>query len=204
MTGANSDPARGHRDEGMTLSEVIIGMALATVLTLIMTGAVTHMYRTAKRAESASVSQTQNYLALLRIDRQVRYSYGMSWPASRNGIQYVEFLFSKSGTQSCLQLRVDKKRLQARTWTIGVSGPVDPSKPSQAKDWSTLASGVEPTFTLMNPESESDVHQQLRVVLNVDSNKGSTHTDEAIDITFTALNTNRDSSHAVCLNSDSR
>jgi hypothetical protein len=135
-------------------------------------------------------------LALLRLDKQVRYAAEIGAPRPATGTpQYVEIQLPMTrGVQQCLQLRVYNGLLQQRTWTSGVS-------PVVATGWSVLASGVTSPrpFTLLTPaDTDAIGYQRLRVQLTAASGAGSNRVAKTSDITFTAQNSSRESGTTPC------
>ncbi|AEV84334.1 hypothetical protein ACWT_3311 [Actinoplanes sp. SE50] len=201
-------------DSGTSLIEVMVAMGVMSVVMAIFTGGVIQFYRSADAAEETGITQTQLRLAFQTLDREVRYANGISLPATAaiNGAWYVEFSgIDPAGAQVCRQLRLDAGGvLQELTWTPG-------SPPAAGTRGRTLASGLmspggsvpapfdrqaagstpyasastSATGTAFSPDL-----QRLRVRLT--TRAGST--TSVTDVTFTALNTSRDTADPnICL-----
>jgi Tfp pilus assembly protein PilV len=176
----------------MTLMEILVAMTIMSVVMAAVTTGLVQMFRATTSAESRAIAQSQVSLALLRLDRQIRYASGISVPhLAADGTQLVEYLFVQTGKSTCAQLRVNAQRLQQRTWVSGSFSPTG---------WITLASGLASAAPFSRVDSTDEQgHQRLRIALSVVSGSGGTVTTRHGDVAFTALNTDRDSSAAVCV-----
>ncbi|BCJ46062.1 hypothetical protein GCM10010168_50100 [Actinoplanes ianthinogenes] len=205
---------RVREDSGTSLIEVTVALGVMTVVMAILTGGVIQFYRSANVAEETGITQTQVRLAFQTLDREVRYANGISAPTTSavNGAWYVEFSgVDPAGATVCRQLRLDAGGvLQELTWTPG-------SPPVAGTRGRTLASGlvapggsVPPPFDRQAAGSTpyasasatpagaafSPDFQRLRVRLT--TRAGST--TSVADVTFTALNTSRDTTDpSICL-----
>jgi prepilin-type N-terminal cleavage/methylation domain-containing protein len=177
--------ARGRRDSGITLIEVVVSMTIMSVAMAIFTGGILQMYRVFNRSEATANAQSQINNAFLRLDKEIRYAAGISTPGAVGSDRYVEFLTTYTGTPVCteLRLRVAAKQLQRRTWVQG-SSPLVPSA------WVPLASEVSSTqpFTFTAADATFNF-QRLQLELTATSGSGGTATPKQTDVTFTALNT---------------
>jgi prepilin-type N-terminal cleavage/methylation domain-containing protein len=187
--------ARGRRDSGITLIEVVVSMTIMSVAMAIFTGGILQMYRAFNRSDATANAQSQINNAFLRLDKEIRYAAGISTPGSVGSDPYVEFLTTYTGTPVCteLRLRVAAKQLQRRTWVQG-SSPLVPSA------WVPLASEVSSTqpFTFTAADATFNF-QRLQLKLTATSGSGGTATPKQTDVTFTALNTSLTTSSAtVC------
>ncbi len=177
-------------DRGVTLLEVVVAISLMLVAMSAVTAGVVDMFRTASTTTLASTAQSQVGLAVLRLDRQVRYASGISRPRIVGGVQYVEYKFVEKGRSTCVQLRVIDGKLQQRSWVSGTSPQAD---------WATLASGVVTPAPFTHVAADDQVgHQRLIVGVQATAGAGSTTRSKRSTVTFTALNTTRDSPTEVC------
>lgn len=179
-------------DAGFSLLEVTVGMAILSVVTAIAMTGIVQIFRTTTMTESAMTATANLHTAFTRLDDQLRYASAISAPADLNGVHYVEYATTNTGTAVCTQLRLDTSAgsLQSRTQRDG--------EPVTA--WSTLATGVSApgAFTRDVATTDGLPHQQLTIVLTIrsgDTRKQST-------TTFTALNTSAATADATCTGMD--
>jgi prepilin-type N-terminal cleavage/methylation domain-containing protein len=178
-------------DTGLTLMEVVVAMSIMLVMMAGVTAGLVQIFKLTSVTGTKAVAQSQVRLVLLRLDRQVRYASGISTPhIDASSVQYVEYKFVEKGRSTCVQLRVTGGNLQQRSWTSGTFAPTS---------WATLASGVTSTWPFTRVDATDEVgHQRLKVVLSATAGTGTGTETKAGTVTYTALNTNRDSSADVC------
>lgn len=180
-------------DRGFSLAELLITMAVLSVVMAMFTGGIMQMFNVTDKGESLAVAQAQNTTAFLRLDKQIRYASGVSAPGIAGGEPYVEYLIAGSGTPTCYELRVRNQTLQQRVWPQG--------SPPGSGAWVVLASGVSATtpFTYVPPDAAFNF-QRLQLKLTATSGLGTKLTAASTDVTFTALNTSLGTSSAsVCV-----
>lgn len=188
------------RDAGVSLIEVMMSMALSSIVMAIFTTAVVQVYRSVNVAENTGVSQSQLHVAFESLDREIRYASGITEPNTTavGGAWYVEFLgATPEGAPVCRQLRLDAAGvLQELTWTPG-------SPPAAGTRGRTLASNLAVTapFVRLTPHQQSTatvVSDYQRLRLRLTARSGATVSQS--DVTFTALNTSRDTTDPnVCI-----
>jgi hypothetical protein len=173
----------------------MMSMALSGVVMAVFTTGMIQVYRSVGAAENAGVSQTQVSLAFETVDREIRYASGITEPntAAVGGAWYVEFLgVTPDGGPVCHQLRLDGSGvLQQLTWAPG-------SPPAAGARGRTLASNLVVTapFERLTPDQQPADYQRLRLRLTARSGAATS----ASDVTFTALNTSRDTTDPnVCI-----
>jgi len=201
-------PARSQLDAGYSLIEVMVTLAVMSVVMAIFTAAILQVYRTSAKAESISVAQSQLHRAFQRFDKELRYASWIAEPAQVGTAWYVEF--AGADETQCRQLRFETSPslqrdnesdghgvLQLVSWTQGT--PPQDGAPGQTIASQLLTDGVDPPFERQaagtSPMSGSSVgsnfttdFQRLRIRLT-------TRVGDSIaqvDTTFTALNTSRD------------
>ena len=167
-------------DSGSTLAELLVSMSIMTVVMTIFTAGIVRMYRTANTTEVRAIAQTQLSLALLRLDRQVRYAAGIGLEYSSGADRYVEYLVIGTGGAQCYRLRLSGGRLQQRTW---------PSGSSPTLSWTTQASNLTSTYPFRRIDADDAVGFQR---LEVDLATAGAGSAPATKIRFTALNTSRE------------
>jgi hypothetical protein len=182
-------------DAGITLVDVLVSMTIMTVVTGLFTAGIVQMYRMVNGTDDRSVAQSQVSVALLRLDKDIRYAAGVSQPYTVASNQYVDFLLPKAGSSTCVQLRViaASKLLQRRTWTWKAN-------PLGATPWVTLANNVTSAtpFSYTAPDSEIS-YQRLTVDLRVTTGPTGKTVTKNSKVTYTALNTTTKSVNNDCI-----
>jgi prepilin-type N-terminal cleavage/methylation domain-containing protein len=187
--------AREHEepDAGVTLIEMVVVMAIMSVLMVLFTSAVMTIYRTYNKVDATNQAQEQVNNVFLRLDKEIRYAQAVSAPLTGTTVSAVEYMMSPPPgvtDPTCVQLRLrtDTGQLQQRTWQNGTT---------PTANWATLLSGVglvkdgagtKPAFTLVTPSAEQD-YQRLRLNFTTLGGGAAGSTSRLTDITFTALNT---------------
>jgi type II secretory pathway component PulJ len=170
----------------MTLAELMVAMAVTSVVMLVATAGMVQMYRAGNRTDVLSGEMTQLQTAFQALDRSVRYATAISQPntsPSAGGDWYVEWSSLDGTTTACSQLRLDPSAglLQRRS---------EPAA-GQLGAWATVASflaGTQP-FTLEPASTSGYPHQRLTVDVTVRPATGSSSSARRSIFSFTALNT---------------
>jgi type II secretory pathway pseudopilin PulG len=172
-------------DEGFTMIDVLVSMSVMVVVMAVFTASILSMYRSADAVDAKSVAQSQLGLALQRLDREIRYSEGISEEYKAGNDWYVDFLAVQGTKKQCIQLRVSGGQLAQRTWTWNRSS-LDRSA------WRPLADGITSAqpFDYV-PPSDLIGYQRLTVDLQTG--------EDANTATFTALNSTRTSRNDYCV-----
>lgn len=200
-TDAPATPRRQRRataDTGMTLIELVVAMAVMSIVLTMVTGAIVVMYRSTAKVEGITTTSAQVSIALTKLDSSVRYADDIGDPVTdSSGNWYLIYRTTYDGVSDCTQLRfaVAARQLQNRTWTAGQSAPPG--------HWTPLASqltlsadggGTAPPFIVATSRdanlSDVAVHQQLRLRFSAVTGTGASQTVSATDVTFTAFNAN--------------
>jgi len=194
-------------DEGTTLAELLVTMAVLSVVMIMFTAATMQVYRTVTATESLSDAQNELGRAFQRFDRELRYASGITNPATLGSGTYVEF--AGADPTRCYQLRLvpgpagtdAQGVLQLRTWVKG--SPPGPVTRGQTLASQIVTTGAAPYFErqLYNAKPYASptvtptggpvgtrfqtLFQRLRIRLTTRSGAGTAQ----IDTTFTALNT---------------
>jgi type II secretory pathway pseudopilin PulG len=171
------------RDDGTSLVEMAVAMSLMAMLAAMLTSGMVQLYRATTAAVTRSEAQSQVAVALLRLDRQIRYAMRIHL----NSATSVSYEVPETGTTRCYDMRLFSQKLQQR------------SKPAGGGygSWTTLASGItNGNFSYTAPTDLND-HQRLEVQMTATSSGGSAATKD-FDVTFTALNTTRTSDTTPC------
>ena len=188
-------------EEGMTLTELLVGMAVMVVFLTIFTGAVFSMTTTMNKVEAVTTSSGQTNTAFLKLDKLVRYASAVTTPgtaSSGTGDWYVELSNFDSDTaiETCTQLRVDitSRQLQMRTWTA-----TGATSYSALTSWTPLANSItngsaasgsatQPFTTPAALASASTGFQRLTINLVAAGDGSNAATTTKSTQTFTALN----------------
>lgn len=181
---------RNRRDDrGFTLTELLVSMAILSIVMVVVTGAILQASSTSARVDAAGVSQQQAHQAFDRLDRQVRWAAAFGTQGTVAGNPYVEWLYTASGAPTCNELRIDVagKRLQQRSWKQGDLTTVTP--------WTVVASGITGVAIDANtsgfrvfPSDATFPMARLRIAVTSTAG-GAKATDTAThDVTYTALN----------------
>lgn len=186
-------------DQGTTLMELIVGMAIMSIFMSIFLTAILLMTKTANKVEATSITASQTNQAFLRLDKTVRYASAISTPgvSSTSGDWYAELdspATTVNGNDTCTQLRIDTGRLQQRTWTIangaatGTTAPTWTSIASFLTNGSVAPASADVPFTAPAAStSASTTFQRLQIVLIATSGNSGQATTRS-QMTFTALN----------------
>ncbi len=182
-------------------------MAIMTVVMALFTSGIVQMYRMVNGTDARSVAQTQVSMALLRLDRDLRYASGVSRTGATAGVSSsatVDYLVRETKTVSgavtvvsnCKRVRVLGTRLQQMVWPLSMT---DATRLGTTYRWTTLATGItSPTpFTYWAPTPEVS-YQRLTVTLRATSGTGATAVTKNSTVTYTALNTTTRSSNNDC------
>jgi type II secretory pathway component PulJ len=184
----------------MSLAEVLVAMAVTSVVMALATAGIVGMYQTTNRADVLSSEMTQLQTAFQLLDRSVRYATAISQPnatASSAGDWYVEWSSIAGTATVCSQLRLDVSSGLLQRRSAPSSG--------QPSGWTTVASfliGAQP-FTLQPASTSGYPHQRLTVDVTVRPSAGSTQLARRSVFSFTALNTSLTTlSSGVCTDVD--
>jgi hypothetical protein len=186
-------------DRGMSLADLMVGMALMGIFMTMFTGAVVLMTSSTNKVDASVSAADQMSQSYQHLDKLIRYASAISVPgvATGSGDWYVELSVPETdGKATCYQLRVDTatQQLQQRSWSVPLSGTV-----RSASAWLPLASGVSngaaaagsADAPFVKATTVASVHQQLRVTL-LDQQSRPTDANAALRMTFTAVNSTSD------------
>jgi Tfp pilus assembly protein PilV len=200
MTRATGD-RRNHgadrelADAGVTLVDVMVAMALMSVVLVVVTTGIVDMYRTANHTETAADSQTRIQAAFNRLDRQIRYAERVAVDSSDTTFFLAEFAMKDSANvRQCVQLRLPKAggALTSRQWPAA-SGTTPTGTPTTIAADVTKPAATGPfVLTPAGKAGSSNVgsnFDRLGVKVSVKSGTGSRVQTRDFDLQFTALNT---------------
>ncbi|GII04165.1 PulJ/GspJ family protein [Planobispora takensis] len=215
---------RSSGDAGISLVEVMVTVGIMGVLMAIFTAGILQVYRSVNVTESVAAAQSQLNIMFQRLDKEVRYASWVAEPGLVRNRWYVEYAYmeydktnaqtgAQTGKAQCGQLRLDLGTgvMQRVQWTPG-------SPPAEGRPGQTLASQIvttglgsgtaTPPFELQKAGSfpyggmnSSAVgarfapdFQRLRLHMTTRVSSSPDAAPVETDITFTALNTSRDTS----------
>jgi prepilin-type N-terminal cleavage/methylation domain-containing protein len=128
---------RLHRQEGMTLVELMVASALMSVVMVIFATVLASVQRTVVKVDNLSRANDDARLAVQSIDREVR-SGNVLYEASDGGYAVKAYTQSNQdirGKAVCKEWSVDDDRqLVARTW--------DPGDEPEDSSWQVVATGI--------------------------------------------------------------
>ena len=187
----NGVRAQLRADDGTTLMELVVGMAIMALFMGMFTGAVVMMNSALNKAQAVNSSSTQLNNAFLALDRTVRYAAAISTPGvGPSGDSYVEIRTLASGSEKCTQLQADvaTKQLRRRTWDVPLVGGTPAWVPVASEITNgAVTSGADKPFQLKTAGRNVTL-QQLAVNLVSSSGFGTAQTPSRSSFSFTALN----------------
>lgn len=180
-------------DAGTTVFELILVMAVMSVVMAVFTASVLQVYRTASGTSSRAGVNSQLRTAFQRLDKEIRYASWIATPGKVGTTWYVEFADHAGG---CGQLRLDTTTgvLLLVRWTPGSPPGAGPTGQAVASGL-TVDNAVAPfvgqaagtTVTGAGGVTFTPDYYLLRIRLTASA--GGTVAN--LDDTFTALNTSR-------------
>lgn len=194
-------PARRRTDTGFTLTEVMVSMALMSMVMAIVTGGMITMYRTSDRAEAGARTQAALIASFERLDREVRYAQRVNDAGTTaDGAFAVTYVLPDAdGDRFCVQLSIPTGggALVRRQWPY-LSSTADPAatRAVVATDLVPSTAGQNP-FTRSAPDDTVN-YDRLRITLTSRVGLTGRGADQAYDLHFTALNTVRKTVTLAC------
>jgi type II secretory pathway pseudopilin PulG len=186
------DPAA--RQGGITMVELIIGIAVFLIFLTVMISTVSAMTKAINRADTVALTSSQVLNAFQSLDRGVRYADAISTPGSgTSGNVYVEYhtsaLSSPTSVATCTQWRYSPSTntLSSRHWN-DVATPVY----SGWTIWVTnvVNKGAGYPFVLIPANSIYPTQQQLTFTLSTGTAASDVSTETT---TYTAKNSSNSS-----------
>ncbi|MBG0560391.1 PulJ/GspJ family protein [Actinoplanes aureus] len=117
-------------DRGFSLIELVVTMAIMSMVTLVIVGATIEIYSGTKRIDNTAEARDQLDNSFRRLDRELRYATWVSDPAQASGTWYMDYAIPAG----CRQLKLTDGVLTLRAWaTAATPGPA-----------AAIASGVVP------------------------------------------------------------
>ena len=149
MVGSHSRRGTLSSEAGFTLSELIVAMAIMSIVLLVFTTTFSSIQRAVSEEQVRSVNNDNVRLALENLDRLVRSGNVLTDPAltdtdcksSGSSHQCLLAYTQANGTTAqparCIQWRVQGTNLQTRYWL-----PVPASKAATVTNWRNVADGI--------------------------------------------------------------
>ena len=183
----------GAPDQGFTVIELMIAMAIFSIFIGIVLSAIVSITKASTKVQVTAQSTSTELAVFERLDHQIRYADSIDWPGvgSPSGDMYIEFRTPASSTATgtsplCTQWRYDiaTRSLQSRTWS-DVTGATPPTL------WETYLTnmpndgGSTYPFKLTPAATGSSTMQEL--TLTLDSGNAAVK-GAAVSTTFVARN----------------
>lgn len=128
---------RPARDEGYSLLDVVVTMAILSVVMVITLGAVLQIYAAVNRTEGTSFARDQLAAGFRRLDKELRYATWVAEPGQVGSRWYLEY----ATPAGCRQLVFAGGALTLAGWTL--PGTV-PGPPTTLAGELTVPAGVVP------------------------------------------------------------
>ncbi|GAA4605884.1 hypothetical protein GCM10023107_73790 [Actinoplanes octamycinicus] len=146
--GARHALPRG--DAGVTMIDLLVAMALMSIIGSIVTGGLAQLYRMTDVTDRMDEAQSQASLAYAGLQPEIGVAYDISEPgAGAGGDPSVEYVTQDpSGQRICHQLRLSGGKLKLRQWPASATTAAAVS----AAAWRVLASGLSAPGT---PDTET-------------------------------------------------
>jgi prepilin-type N-terminal cleavage/methylation domain-containing protein len=174
-------------DDGLTLTELVVAMAIFGIVVVISFTAVRGMVSTTVRSTQVADARIEADRLYNRLDKIVPYAAAINTPGQAGGDWWVEMRtdVAAGGQEArCWQVRLDTSaaELRLRHWPPGDAGA--------ASDWVTLVTGASARTGVapfaMRPADDSVDRQRLVVAVDVTRTGAPPY---PVDTTFTARNT---------------
>jgi hypothetical protein len=164
-----------------------------TVVMAITTAGILQVFRAANDTEARSVTQSRIQVAMLRLDKQIRYAKMITTAALIGSVWYVEYLTHEVNpttavsTWTCHALRLRGTDLELLTWNKDLIP--DPSRFAVLIAGVTALDASDGPFPAPNPVTgTANDFQRLRLSLQATAGGAAARTKGSFDLTFTALN----------------
>jgi Na+-transporting methylmalonyl-CoA/oxaloacetate decarboxylase gamma subunit len=184
-----------HAEDGVTLAEMVAGMALMGIFLSLFAGAVALMSQGSSRAATLTETSSQLNNAFIRLDRSIRYAAAISNPtalANAANNYYAEWETTNTGQAVCtqVQLNTGTGALRQRTWVVADDGSI-----GSLTAFNTLATDIHVSSSPFVLAASGPLgYEQLTVTLS--SSIGSSTMVSASSLTFTSVNSKDASARA--------
>lgn len=178
-------------DDGFSLMELMVSMALMSIVTIISASGFVHMFRTSAQTETAARTQTSTLLSFSKLDRDVRYAERINAPYLRtNGDFAVDFVIRNDrGSAQCVRLTLPAAggALTRLQWPQAGT-PAGAIPATVALDMRS-ANGSSTPFTRIPAGTQGSNLDRLRIQLQSTIGVTGAGATRTFDLRFTALNT---------------
>jgi prepilin-type N-terminal cleavage/methylation domain-containing protein len=188
-------------DDGVTLAELMVGMALMAVVGAVSTAGIVQVFRAVGSFQGQTVTGQQLVQIFQRLDREVRYASAISQPATVNGDYYVEYLTTSGSSPTCTELRLSTSlgQLQRRTWPSGSVTAVTAWAPLASQVSVINVNGqVTPPFVLLAATPVLN-YERLQIALNSTDGIGNKAVSRQSTVTWAAMNAGLNPATTVCI-----
>jgi prepilin-type N-terminal cleavage/methylation domain-containing protein len=110
---------RRRDDQGYSLAEVLVSMAILAVVLVAVLGAILQIYSAVNRTENTSYARDQLGTAFRRLDKELRYATWVGTPGQVGGRWYLEY----DTAAGCRQLVLAGGVLTLAGWTLPGTQP---------------------------------------------------------------------------------
>ncbi|MFI7541661.1 type II secretion system protein J [Actinoplanes sp. NPDC049599] len=189
--------SRAAGDAGFSLAEVLVSMAVMSIVMAIASSGFYTMFHTSDTAETTAAAQAELQATFNKLDREIRYASRISDGYADSTTFYIDFVFlDDAGANQCVQLSLPKAggTMKRRQWPLqgtpsGSGTAVANNLVSARLDTSTPKQVINP-FLLAASGDGGSVMDRLN--LRVNSVVGQDVSKQGVreyDLQFTAMNT---------------
>jgi prepilin-type N-terminal cleavage/methylation domain-containing protein len=180
-------------DGGFSLTEVMVGAGIMSVVTAIATSGFSVMYHAVDKAESAAQAQTALMSAFNKLDHEIRYAQRITAEKNTTALWSVTYVIPDGDdNRTCVQLTLPKAggTLMRRQWTRPdvVSTPTA-TFTAVANDLTPKDSGSTPFQVTAGGSDTTRPFDTMELKVAGTVGVGSHSTTRVYDLTFTAMNT---------------
>lgn len=185
-------------DAGFSLAEVLVSMAIMSIVMAIASSGFYDMFHTSDTAETTAAAQAELQASFNKLDREVRYASRVSPGYADTTTWYIDYVFvDDAGDNQCVQLSLPRAggTLKRRQYPIqggvpsGAGTAIANNLVSARMDNGTPRQMINPFLQEPGGDGASDMD---RLNLKVNSVVGADTTKQGVrqyDLQFTAINT---------------
>jgi prepilin-type N-terminal cleavage/methylation domain-containing protein len=195
----------GPHDHGFTLVEMVVSMAIMSVVMSVVIAGIAQIYSATNRVDTASYNRSQATIAFRRLDAEMRYA---TWITPKPDLVGTRWYAEYAVPDGCRQLKLDTSTgvLTLASWPITSTTPANPValasnvtvipgfRPFQTYTIGSAPFATASTDTLAIGKGYAPQFTQLRVQVNIVT--GATTTP--LDSLFTAENSTTNVTSSTC------